>query len=118
MADWEIFDGTTINGPFSEQAMVDTIRRGMPATILIRRVGTEDWKGLRSHPPFAMALEAATVAQSAAIPPQPQPTQPAPTVVVSSNPATEGCFTVLWIIFGTGLVLFLATCAICSSAGR
>jgi hypothetical protein len=39
------------------------IAAGLPAETMIRAAGTEEWKSLRSHAPFAMALERRAHAQ-------------------------------------------------------
>jgi hypothetical protein len=67
MASWEIYEPTSgeTRGPFTEDWVVDAIGKGLKRDSLIRPVGTEDWKGLRSHAPFAMALEAAGNASAA-----------------------------------------------------
>jgi hypothetical protein len=80
MADWEIFDGKTIQGPFSEQALADSIRRGMPPTVLVREMGTAEWRSMREHGPFAVAL----LAQPAP-PPPPPPTPPPQTIIQKVN---------------------------------
>jgi hypothetical protein len=102
MADWEIFDGKTIQGPFSEQALADSIRRGMPPSILVREVGTTEWRSMREHGPFAVAL----LAQPAPPPPPP----PAPQTIIQKvsvtggNGCANGCglliLLLLLIIFG------------------
>lgn len=58
MASWDLHDGEEQAGPFDEDHVVRMIQHGIPATTLVRQLGTEDWKGLRSHPPFALALAA------------------------------------------------------------
>jgi len=57
MPAWELHDGSEQAGPFEEDHVVRMILHGIPPGTLARRVGTEDWKGLRTHAPFAMALE-------------------------------------------------------------
>jgi hypothetical protein len=73
MADWEIFDGTQTQGPLSEQALADSIRRGLPPTVLVREVGAAEWRNMREHGPFAVALLSAP--QVAPLPPPPAPPQ-------------------------------------------
>ncbi len=71
--DWELYDGTKTVGPASEADVVQAIRQGgLTTTILVRRVGEQEWRGLRTHPPFAMALETRG-AQPAAVSTAPGP---------------------------------------------
>lgn len=70
MADWEIFDGTQTQGPFSEQALADSIRRGLPPSVLVREVSAAEWRNMREHGPFAVAMLSAP--QVALPPPPPQ----------------------------------------------
>ncbi len=67
MVNWEIYDGTAQRGPLSEAEAVAAIRAGeVPPAAQVRQVGTEEWRPLRSHAPFAMALgQAAGPAPSA-----------------------------------------------------
>lgn len=57
--EWELHDGEAQHGPFTEDAVIDAIRRGLKPTTQIRPVGRERWKSLRAHAPFAAALDAA-----------------------------------------------------------
>jgi hypothetical protein len=54
---WELFDGKDTHGPFTEAAVVEAIRKGMKPETLARFVGNENWNSLRTHAPFAFALE-------------------------------------------------------------
>lgn len=82
MADWEIFDGRTTQGPFSEQALVDSIRRGLPPTMLVREVGSTEWRSMREYGPFAVAL----LSQ----PPAPPPPPPTPPTIIQRVNVTGG----------------------------
>jgi hypothetical protein len=56
---WELFhpEQDKVLGPFDEDNVVDQIRRGLNPRTLARREGEEEWKGLRTHAPFAFALQ-------------------------------------------------------------
>ncbi len=56
---WELHDGAKQIGPLDDEHIIPLIRAGLPATAVVRRVGETDWRGLRTHPPFAVALEQA-----------------------------------------------------------
>lgn len=58
--EWELFDGTEQQGPFTEQAVVEMIARGLKPETMVRPVGAETWKGIRSHAPFAYAFQSET----------------------------------------------------------
>lgn len=58
MPRWELHDGQGQVGPHDEGQVLAMIRAGLPPATMVRAEGTEAWKGLRSHAPFAMALEA------------------------------------------------------------
>ncbi|WP_437896640.1 hypothetical protein [Sorangium sp. So ce124] len=53
---WELFDGQEQHGPFTEEAVIEAIGRGMKPTTKVRPVGKEQWKLIGSHGPFAEAL--------------------------------------------------------------
>jgi hypothetical protein len=57
VSEWELHTGDKQGGPFTEANIVEAIERGLKATVVVRQVGSEEWKSLRTHPPFAMALE-------------------------------------------------------------
>ncbi len=111
---WEIFDGTSIHGPFSEDALVKTIEKGMPATMKARRVGEEKWLPVGAHEPFADALARAATTGAGRV-------QISPPVVMSQvvnvNPSgesgcTTGCVAILAaaaLIFAISLII--GTCA-------
>lgn len=103
MADWEIFDGKATQGPFSEQALADSIRRGLPPTVLVREVGATEWRSMREHGPFAVAL----LSQPVSAPPPPPP--PVPQTIIQKVNVTggNGCAN------GCGLlILFVLICII------
>lgn len=54
---WELSDGDQVRGPFGEEDVVAAIGRGLADGTLVRASGEESWRGLRTHPRFAMALE-------------------------------------------------------------
>jgi hypothetical protein len=109
-AQWEIYDGTNIHGPFSEDALVKTIERGMPATTKARRVGEDRWLPIGAHEPFANALVRAASTGAGRIP----VSAPSPPVIVSQvvnvqpNEGTgcaKGC---VWVIFAF-VIMFITT---------
>lgn len=63
--DWELHDGEKQHGPFTEEAVIDAIRRGLEPTTQLRPVGRDKWKTLRAHAPFAAALDSRTEARAA-----------------------------------------------------
>lgn len=105
---WEIFDGTNIHGPFSEDALVKTIERGMPATMKARRVGEEKWLPVGAHEPFANALARAASTGAGRIPVSAPPVIVSQVVNVQPNEGTgcaKGC---VWVIFA-GVIIFITT---------
>ncbi len=80
--EWELHDGAAQVGPLAEDHVLRMIAAGIPETTLIRPAGSEKWKSLRAHAPFAMALEtrahAPTPAAPAAPPSAPSTAQPDP----------------------------------------
>lgn len=56
--EWEVFkDGETV-GPCDESEVLTAIRTGhLSETAMVRREGTEEWRRLRTHAPFASAIE-------------------------------------------------------------
>lgn len=56
MATWELHDGREQIGPLVEEHVLRMIAQGLPETVLIRAVGEQGWRGIRTHAPFAMAL--------------------------------------------------------------
>jgi hypothetical protein len=124
MATWELYDGKAQIGPLEEDHVIRMIAAGMPANTMIRQTGSEDWKGLRSHAPFAMAIEQAQgsslVSPGFPAPREPQPSYhaPPPQVVVQQ---TSGCSTAFWFI----ILLFVIipamgfmSCVVCAAAGK
>jgi hypothetical protein len=53
---WELHDGEVEVGPHDDAHVVRMIVAGLPEATLLRAVGTEEWKSLRTHAPFALAL--------------------------------------------------------------
>lgn len=58
--EWEVFDGKERKGPLSEEAVISDIHAGMNVSMVIRRVGDDEWKSLRTHAPFALVLDQAS----------------------------------------------------------
>ena len=63
--DWELHNGAQLVGPCSEHDIVTAISAGRlgPPT-LCRAAGEPEWRPLRSHPTFAMALDGAFPSQA------------------------------------------------------
>jgi len=59
---WELHTGDKQGGPYTDAQIIEAIERGLKATVVVRQVGSEEWKSLRTHPPFAMALERVSAA--------------------------------------------------------
>lgn len=100
MATWEIFDGKEVHGPFAEDALANSIRGGLPASVMVRRVGDAEWTSMRAHAPFAYALSQA----SAAVPTAPAPPPAVQTVVVESS--WSGCLSSCGTVILFGLFVF------------
>ena len=85
MAMWELHDGEVQVGPHDDDRVLRMIVAGLPEATLVRAVGSEEWKSLRTHAPFALALSkraggfappvATPVVQVAAAAPQSPPVQ-------------------------------------------
>ncbi len=89
--EWELYDGQATRGPFGEEALVAAIRAGqIPPAAQVRPVGAEEWKPLRSHAPFAMALGMGMGQPPVSVPMG--PAQVAVQGVVVTRPET-GCVT-------------------------
>jgi hypothetical protein len=104
MADWEIFDGKSTQGPFSEQALADSIRRGLPPTVLVREVGAAEWRNMREHGPFAVALLSAP---QVAPPPPPPPAAPQTIIQRVNVTGGNGCANACGLLILLVLLLFL-----------
>lgn len=107
MAAWELHDGTEQIGPLDEEHVLRMIGDGLSAKTMIRPVGKETWKGLRSYAPFAMAVEAREGVQPAPDPPAPAPAVHAPQpfqVAPKPHRAPESVTT--WIGVGLTLLVF------------
>ena len=65
MVRWEMHDGCDQVGPLEEDHVLRMIASGIPEETVIRAEGEEEWRGLRSHAPFAIALAAAKKAKAA-----------------------------------------------------
>lgn len=66
--EWELHDGAAQVGPLTEDHVLRMIAAGIPATTLVRPAGSEKWKSLRAHAPFAMALDRAATATRSSSP--------------------------------------------------
>jgi hypothetical protein len=104
MATWELHDGNVQAGPFEEDHVIRMILHGIPPATLIRRVGAADWNGLRTHPPFAMALERRTGTPAVTAPgdmPAPAAEPPRQAMKLSKVPFVgSGCW-----VQGLGLLM-------------
>jgi hypothetical protein len=83
MATWEIDNGNERVGPLEEEHVLRMIAEGLPEAVLVRPAGAEAWGALRSHGPFAAALER----RSPAPPSGPASPAPAPAAAPSGVPA-------------------------------
>jgi hypothetical protein len=66
---WEMHDGTAQIGPLDEDHVLRMIAHGIPAATVCRPVGASQWKSLRVHAPFAVAIELAAAKNEAPPPP-------------------------------------------------
>lgn len=110
---WELFDGTKVHGPFSEDALIKTIERGMPATMKARRVGEEKWLLVGAHEPFAAAVANAVSSGAGRV--QPSPIVPPPIVIVKpvGESWTTGCAIILTVVVTAGLMgAFVYSCVL------
>jgi hypothetical protein len=57
MRNWEVHDGEREVGPVDEQRVLRMIADGLPATAMVRAVGKDEWRRIRTHAPFAAALD-------------------------------------------------------------
>jgi hypothetical protein len=75
---WELFDPKKRKsyGPLDKATVLDLIRHGLDPKTLARPVGTEEWKSLRSHGPFAAELEGGGAAQREPSAPPPAAKEP------------------------------------------
>ena len=72
MAMWELHDGKQQVGPLEEEHVIRMIAAGLPEATMIRPAGAENWKSIRAHAPFAIALEQAVAAGPGGAAPPPQ----------------------------------------------
>lgn len=75
MSTWELHDGRAQVGPVDEQHVLRMIAEGLPENTVVRQVGEADWRSLRSHARFAVALGQRAAPAPAMAPqgyPQPQ----------------------------------------------
>lgn len=105
---WELFDGTSIHGPFSEDALIKTIERGMPATMKARRIGEEKWLPVGAHEPFANALARAASSGAGRIHVSAPPVIVSQVVNVQPNEGT-GCAKGCAIVFMFFVLLFVGS---------
>lgn len=112
---WEIHDGNEQVGPLDEDHVVRMIAEGLPATVLVRPAGKDKWKNIRSHAPFAMALEARGAAAGAPPPSVPGPPEAAlPEAAKMTRTHVLGV--VLGLIIAGGVVILLAATTSSNSA--
>ncbi len=84
---WELYDGKEQRGPLSEAEVVVLVKNGeIPPAAQVRLVGAEEWRTLRSHAPFAMAL-----GQAAGGAPPATEAQGVVTTRPETSPVTWGC---------------------------
>lgn len=60
--EWEVQEGESTRGPLTDEQIVDAIRGGLAPTTKARPVGTEKWRPIGAHEPFAAALQVALAA--------------------------------------------------------
>jgi|HubBroStandDraft_6_1064221.scaffolds.fasta_scaffold505855_1 hypothetical protein len=107
MPDWELHDGKEQIGPLDEDHVLRMIAGGLPETTVVRPVGSQKWKSLRAHAPFAIALERAAATTPA--PAQQQPAQQQPAQRQDAFPAFlarywKGIFAVVAMLFSCGML--------------
>jgi len=87
---WEVYDGEHEQGPMDEERVLELIDEGLPETAMVRRAGEEKWRGLRTHAPFAAALEAGEEEPAPAAPPPAAKHVSTPVVLVAIGAALVG----------------------------
>lgn len=92
--EWLVSDGKDVLGPVSEEHVLGMIGNGLPATVLVKPEGTEEWKSLRTHAPFAMALNQREAEAPPPAPPRPPP--PAPQRARVPTPPAAPFYTSWW----------------------
>jgi len=55
--EWELQQGDSVRGPLTEEEVSEAIQRGLAPTTRARPVGTEKWRPIGAHEPFAEALQ-------------------------------------------------------------
>jgi hypothetical protein len=88
---WELNDGKEHVGPLDEEHVLRMIGEGLPEGTLVRPEGKGQWKNLRVHAPFALALEQRAASQQ---PPAPlgyaAPQHPPPGYGPGYGPPSHG----------------------------
>ena len=97
---WYVTSGGDVGGPFDDDSVVEAIKKGLRPTARICEVGSEDWRDLASHAPFAEAL------RNVAPPPPPPP--PLNSQTDRSHQTSEGQETTAVDLVGWALVLLPA----------
>lgn len=97
---WELYLDGSQTEPHDEAHVLRMIAAGLPANTLVRQAGEAEWRGLKTHAPFAAALASqagdAAPQASPAAPPQRQPPNGAPTGVIVVG--AVGIFVLLAIV--------------------
>lgn len=101
---WEVHDGSQVVGPLDEDHVLRMIGQGLPETVVVRPEGKEKWKGIRSHAPFAVALEQRVVQGGQATAAVPGP------IAQGSSPSRALPYGV--VVAGVAVVLGVGTCGI------
>lgn len=69
MGQWELNDGTGQVGPLEEDHVTRMVSAGIPEHTVVRQVGESEWRSLRTHAPFAIALVQRAASAPAGAPP-------------------------------------------------
>jgi hypothetical protein len=80
---WYLYDAKREAGPYSEEKVIAMLGVGLDPSTLVRREGEAEWRNLRTHAPFAFALEGQSgrvvITQPRPAPPAlPTPLEPSP----------------------------------------
>lgn len=100
---WEIHDGQQQVGPLDEEHVLRMIAAGLPATTVVRPAGAEEWRNVRTHAPFAIAMAGrANMAPALAPPTQARPAAPPSKPSMLTHP-----YTIAALGAGVGFVVLL-----------
>lgn len=116
---WELYLDNAATDPHDEAHVIRMIAAGLPEQTLIRESGAADWRGLRSHAPFAVALERRGAPSSQASPPAPSPPGPYPAAppLAPPSPALSGAALVVSCIIGALVILVVIVRSLGSEIG-